>query len=170
LTDTRLPEQWLLNRDLDKLSDAAWRVLTRAMIDCNSQGTDGEIDEMYLHHIYPWRDPRPHLEEIIAIGWMVRTGSGYLIPDWEAKGQSTAAQMDEYREKTRSKQQRYRDKNKAPTAAPVTDDVTGDVTGDVGEARHKDRQGEASDMKVSWPVVEIPTKDTDLTIREGEIL
>jgi hypothetical protein len=97
---------------------------------------------------------------------MVPTRSGYLIPDWETKGQSTAAQMAEYREKNKSKQQRYRDKNKALTAAPVT----GHVTGDVGQARQKDRQGEASDMKVSWPVVEIPTKESDLTIREGEIL
>lgn len=166
MTDTRLPEQWLLNRDLDKLSDPAWRVLTRAMIYCNSQGTDGEIDEIYLHHIYPWGDPRPYLEEIVAIGWMVPTRSGYLILDWEAKGQSTAAQMAEYREKSKLKQQRYRDKNKALRAVPVT----GHVTGDVGQARHQDRQGEASDMTVSWPVVEIPTSEGDFKIREGEIL
>lgn len=166
MTDTRLPEQWLLNRDLDKLSDPAWRVLTRAMIYCNSQGTDGEIDEIYLHHIYPWADPRPYLEEIIVIGWMVPTRSGYLILDWEAKGQSTAAQMAEYREKSKLKQQRYRDKNKALRAVPVT----GHVTGDVGQARHQDRQGEASDMTVSWPVVEIPTSEGDFKIREGEIL
>lgn len=167
MTDTRLPEQWLMHRELDKLSHPAWRVLTRALMYCNSQGTDGEIEEIYLRHIYPWSDdPTPHLVEIVEIGWMIRTTTGYLIPDWEKKGQTTAAEMAEAREKNRLKQQRTRDKNKALREAHVP----GDVPGDVGQARLKDRQGEASDMNVSWPVVQIPTKESDLTIREGEIL
>jgi len=70
MTDTRLPEQCLLHRDLDGLSDGARQVPTRAMIDCNSQRTGGAVDEIYLRHISPWRSPAPFLEEIIAIGWM----------------------------------------------------------------------------------------------------
>lgn len=174
MTDTRLPEQWLFKRELDRLSDQAWRILTRAMMYCNSQGTDGEIDQMYLHLLYPWGDPKPHFEEIVAIGWMVPTATGYLILDWEGRGQTTAAEMAANREKNRVKQQKSRANKKAALASAVPgdvpSDVPSDVPGDVGQARHKDRTGEASDMKVSWPVVQIPTKESDLTIREGEIL
>lgn len=167
MTDTRLPEQWLLHRELDKLSHSAWRVLTRALMYCNSQGTDGEIEEIYLRHIYPWSDdPTPHLVEIVDIGWMIRTSTGYLIPDWEKKGQTTAAEMAEAREKNRLKQRRTRDKNKALREAYVS----GDVPGDVGQARLKDREGEASDMSVSWPVVQIPKTESGQTTSEGEIL
>ena len=166
MTDTRLPEQWLLHRDLDRLSHPAWRLLTRALMYCNSQGTDGEIDAMYLHHIFPWGNPTPLLQEIEAIGWIIRTDKGYVIPDWESKGQSTAAQMAEYREKSRAKQRKYREKNKALREQRVT----GDVTGDVGKARQKARQGEAIGMYESWPVVEIPGNAKNLKVSEGEIL
>ena len=171
MTDSRLPEQWLLNRDLDRLSDGAWRLFTRALMYCNSQGTDGQIDNIYLRYIYPWlEDPLPLIQEIVDVGWMIRTESGFAIPDWEGKGQTTAAQMAEYKEKNRLKQQRTREKKKAAGSLSVPGDVPGDIPGDVGQARHKDRTGEASDMNVSWPVVRIPTKESDLTIREGEIL
>lgn len=133
---------------------------------CNSQGTDGQIEDVHLRYVYPWNDdPTPYLDELVEIGWMIRSQSGYLIPDWESKGQSTAAQMAEYREKNRLKQQRSRDRSKALKTASVT----GDVSGYVGEERLKDRHGEASDTKVYWPVVEIP-KNPDSTTPGGEVL
>ena len=166
MTDTRLPEQWLLNRDLDKLSHPAWRLLTRALMYCNSQGTDGEIDEIYRRYVFPWGDPSAEIEEIVAIGWMVKTSEGYQIPDWEGRGQSTAAEMAEYREKARAKQKRYRQARKELRTTPVTSDVTGYV----GKDRHKDRQGQASYTENSWPVAEIPKGQSDTSVREGEIL
>ena len=169
MTDTRLPEQWLFKRELDRLSDQAWRILTRAMMYCNSQGTDGEIDQMYLHLLYPWGDPKPHFEEIVAIGWMVPTATGYLILDWEGRGQTTAAEMAANREKNRVKQQKSRANKKAALASAVPGDVPSDVPGDVGQARHKDRQGEASDNEVSWPVVHIPQSEKQF-IEAGESL
>lgn len=131
---------------------------------CNSQGTDGEIDEMYLRHVFPWSDPTPVLEEIAEIGWIIPTKTGYLIPDWEEKGQSTAAQMAEYRQRSRAKQRRYREKNKSLRVPAVTSHVTGDV----GEARHKDRHGQASDTYESWPVIEIPGSANNQNEQESE--
>ena len=87
---------------------------------------------------------------------MKKTETGYLVPDWDAKGQSTAAEVDAYHEKNRAKQKTYREKSKALRSAPVTSDVTGDITGDVGEARLQARQGVARTEEVSWPVKEIP--------------
>jgi hypothetical protein len=123
---------------------------------CNQQGTDGEIDTLYLSSIYPWGDPSPYLQEIIAIGWLKKTDTGYLVPDWDAKGQSTAAEVADYHEKSRTKQKRYREKSKSSRLIPVTGAVTDDVIGDVGEARLQARQGEARTEQVSWPVTEIP--------------
>jgi len=157
MTDTRLPGHWLLHRDLDKLSDGAWRALTRALMFCNQQGTDGEIDTLYLYSIYPWGNPSSYLEELVAIGWLEKTERGYLVPDWDGKGQSTAAEVDAYHEKNRAKQKRYREKSKPIKSVPVT----GDITGDVGEARLKARQGEARTEEVSWPVIEIPNTNLE---------
>lgn len=164
MTDTRLPEQWLLNQDLDKLSDTAWRIFTRALMYCNSQGTDGRVDHLYLRYVHLGEDdPTPYLDEIVRIGWMVRTESGYSIPDWEGKGQSTAAQMAEYREKNRLKAQRSRNRQKASKSVFATGDATSGATSDVGEARQQDRHGEASDMRVSWTAIEIPKKDNSVS-------
>jgi hypothetical protein len=79
-----------------------------------------------------------------------KTESGYIVPDWDAKGQSTAAEVHDYHEKNRAKQKRYREKSKPLSSIPVTGDVTGYITGDVGEART---------AEVSWPVREIPTSN-----------
>jgi len=128
---------------------------------CNEQGTDGEIDTLYLYSIYPWGDPSSYLDEIVAIGWLRKTERGYLVPDWDGKGQSTAAEVAAYHEKNRAKQKRYREKSKALRSVPVTGDVTGDITGDVGEARPQARQGEARTEEVSWPVIEIPNTNLE---------
>lgn len=170
MTDSRLPEQWLLNRDLDRLSDGAWRLFTRALMYCNSQGTDGKVDKVYFRYVYPWLDdPSPFIQEIVDVGWMIWTETGFTIPDWEGKGQTTAAQMAEYKNKNRLKAQRARDKKKTTESSSVPSDVPGDVPGDVGQARPKDRQGEASDNEVSWPVVRIPQSEKQF-IETGEAL
>jgi len=152
MTDTRLPDRWLLNRDLDSLSDGAWRVYTRALMYCNQQETDGQIGDLHVRYVYPFGDATPFLAELEAIGRLERSEMGWIIPDWEAQGQSTALQMAGYRENARKRQQTFRQKTKPPREEPVTRDLTGDV----GEARLKARQGEARTEEVSWNVTEIP--------------
>jgi hypothetical protein len=124
---------------------------------CNQQETDGEIDDLYLRYVYPFGDVTPFLGELEAIGRLERSETGWVIPDWEAQGQSTALQMAGYRENNRKRQQTFRQKNKPPREEPVTRDLTGDV----GEARPKARQGEARIEGLSWPVVEIPNTDQE---------
>lgn len=152
MTDTRLPDHWLLNPVLDKLSDGAWRALTRTLMFCNQQGTDGEIESLYLHHVYPWSDPEPFLQELVDIGWLEKTERGYLVPDWEAKGQSTAAQVALWRENSRLRQQKRRSRVKASQSGGVT----ADVTRDVGQEQASDRQGQDFYGGTSWPTVSIP--------------
>ena len=153
MTDSRLPDSWLLNPALDKFSHEAWRLFTRALMFCNQQGTDGEIDTLYMRHIWPWGDSSPYVLELIDSGWLEQTEAGFVIPDWEDKGQSPAAQVAAYRAKARLRQQKSRSNRKTPEAGPVTRDVTRDV----GQERSgQDRSGQASYQEVSWPEVRKP--------------
>ena len=152
MTDTRLPDHWLLNPTLDKLSDGAWRVLTRTLMFCNQQGTDGEIESLYLRYVYPWADPEPFLQELLRSGWLEKTEKGFLIPGWEAKGQTTAAQVAFQKEKNRLKQQKHREKLKASHSEVVTSDVTRDV----GQEQDRNRTGQDNYGGSSWPKVSIP--------------
>ena len=153
MTDTRLPDKWLLNPALDKLSHGAWRLFTRALMFCNQQGTDGEIERLYMHHVYPWGDYSDFVKELVRIGWMEITDDAFVIPGWEEKGQSSAAQVEHWRAQSRERQQRSRDKKKSSTAAQAT----GDVTRDVGQDRTgQDRSGQAKYEETIWPEVRKP--------------
>jgi len=157
MTDSRLPDTWLLNPVLDKFSHEAWRLFTRALMFCNQQGTDGEIDPLYIRHIWPYGDPSEPVDELLASGWFERRGSGLMIPEWEAKGQSTADEVEARRARKRKNAQTFRDKKKVSQ----TPSITGDVSGDVGqERRGKDRLGQDSYVKVSWPEVRQPGSST----------
>lgn len=152
VTDTRLPDHWLLNPTLDKLSDGAWRVLTRALMWCNQQGTDGEIESLYMRYLYPFDDPSAYLEELVEIGWLERTEKGFLIPDWEGKGQATAAQVNTWRQNARLRQQRSREKKRVSQSQVVTSEVTRDV----GQEQEQDRTGQDYYGKPVWPAVASP--------------
>ena len=157
MTDSRLPDSWLLNPVLDKFSHEAWRLLTRALMFCNQQGTDGEIESLYLRHIWPWGDSSPYVMELIDSGWLEQTDAGFVIPGWEDKGQSPASQVAVYREKARLRQQKSRTTRRAPETRAVTSDVTRDVTRDVGQERSgHDRSGQDNYEEVSWPEVRQP--------------
>jgi hypothetical protein len=153
MTDTRLPDKWLLNPTLDSLSDGAWRVWTRALIWCNQQGTDGDIPSLYLRYIYPWSDPSEYLLELLNIGWLEETENGFAIPDWEGKGQSLAAYVTARRETNRLRQQNLRAKKKSSQGESVTNDVTRDI----GQERTgQDRTGQDNYKSETWPEVRKP--------------
>lgn len=153
MTDSRLPDEWLLNPVLDKFSHEAWRLFTRALMFCNQQGTDGEIDPLYVRYIWPYGDPSEPVDELLASGWFERKGDLLVIPDWQAKGQSTADEVEARRARKRKNAQDSRDKKKASQSSSVG----GDVSGDVGQDRPgQDRKGQDSYSGVSWPEVRQP--------------
>lgn len=153
MTDARLPDKWLLNPTLDKLSHESWRFLTRALMYCNQQGTDGEIESLYLRYVWPYGDPSEHVLELLKIGWLVETEKGFLIPDWEDKGQSLASQVLANKEKARLRQQMSRKNRKTFQSGPVT----GDVTRDVGQGRTgQERTGQDNYKETPWPEIRQP--------------
>ena len=153
MTDSRLPDSWLLNPTLDRFSDGAWRLFTRALMFCNQQGTDGEIDTLYMRHIWPWGDSSTYVLELVDSGWLEQTEAGLVIPDWEGKGQSPASQVAANREKARKRQH----KSRVQKTAAEERSVTSDVTRDVGQERKgQDRLGMDSYGEVLWPEVRQP--------------
>ena len=153
MTDARLPDSWLLNPALDKLSHESWRLFTRALMYCNQQGTDGEIETLYMKYVWPWGDPSEHVLELVGMGWLVATEKGFVIPDWEARGQSPASQVLANREKARLRQQKSRESKKTAQSQPVTSDVTRDV----GQERTgQDTTGQANYEEASWPEIRQP--------------
>ena len=158
MTDARLPDTWLLNPTLDKLSHEAWRFFTRALMYCNQQGTDGEIETLYLRYVWPYGDPSEHLLELLETVWLMETEKGFLIPDWVAKGQSLASEVEAKKENNRLRQKNHRQKNQATQNRPVTRDVTRDVgqerTGK-GRTGH-DRTGQANYEEAPWPEIRQP--------------
>lgn len=155
MTDTRLPDSWLLKPDLDRLSDGAWRVLTRGLIFCNQQGTDGQIDALYMKYVYPFGPIETFVAELEEINWLVKTEGGYLIPDWEAKGQTTASQMELKRENNRLRQRKAREKAKTPERSPVTGNVTRDF--DESHSRQNDFE-QPGIIRSDWPEVRQPPR------------
>ena len=115
---------------------------------CNQQGTDGQIEGIYMRYVYPWGDASGFLSELIEIGWMEPTETGFVIPGWEDKGQATAAQVELWRENQRLRQQKHRQKTKQATGRGATRDVTRDVG--------QDRSGQDNYGEVSWPEVRKP--------------
>lgn len=153
MTDTRLPDHWLLNPTLDKFSHEAWRLFTRALMYCNQQGTDGEIETLYMKYVWPYGDPSEHVLELLETGWLMGTERGFVIPDWEGKGQSPASQVLAYKENARLRQQKSREKRKSSDSEAVTSDVARDV----GQARSgQDRSGQAIYQEAPWPEVRQP--------------
>lgn len=166
MTDSRLPEQWLLSPKMLELSDGAWRVFTNALMWCNSQGTDGDLPSRYVKYTYPTGDPSEYVLELLDVGLFEQVENGFVIPDWEGIGQSPAAQVAAYRENNRLRQQKSREKKRTSQASSVTSDVTRDV----GKATQgADTHGDASEIRGSWPVIEIPTEERELMIQESEI-
>ena len=180
MTDARLRGEWLTAAAHDGLSDAAYRVFHNALMHSAEQGTDGAIARRELRFLYPGVLDQSTLDEIERAGFWERTTDGYQLIGWATTlGQSTAAEVAEYRQKARDRQRKRRnavrtaqDANpdgEALSAAVVTRDVTSNVTRDIARDVGKDRtgqerQGQATDesdtetalRQLTWPVVEIP--------------
>jgi hypothetical protein len=146
MTDARLKGEWLTAAAHDALTDAAYRVLHNALMHSAEQGTDGAIATRELRFLYPGSLDPSVIAEIEAAGFWERTDVGLQLIGWSTTlGQSSALEVEQYRRNARERQQRRRDRLKAPLNSEGSDsvtrersrDVTRDVTGYIG----KDRTG-----------------------------
>ena len=146
MVDARLPAEWLGSLRIDKLSDRAFRVLAGALMWCNGQGTDGAVPARYTKYLHPDGDDQDAFDELEASGLWSRTEDGYLLAGWsDDLHQSTAEEIQRYRDAAKRRQQAYRDRQRetdsqtqrATAQEPramrdVTHNVTRDVTAHVG--------------------------------------
>ncbi|MGC5171456.1 hypothetical protein ACLQ2Q_12465 [Microbacterium sp. DT81.1] len=146
MVDARLPAEWLGSIRIDDLSDRAFRILAGALMWCNGQGTDGSIPARYTRYLHPDGDDQAAFDELVGAGFWTRVEDGYFLEGWSTDlRQSTAAEVERYRESSRLRQKAYRDRRRVARAsdAPsplhdpmsthdVTRDGAHDVTANVG--------------------------------------
>lgn len=138
MVDARLPAEWLGSIRIDKLSDRAFRILAGALMWCNGQGTDGVIPARYTKYLHPDGDDLGAFRELEDAGIWRRADDGYVLPGWsEELRQSTAEEVERYREGARRRQKAYRDRQRdaGSNAASVTRDGRREVTANVGQGR-----------------------------------
>jgi len=141
MVDARLPAEWLGSIRIDNLSDRAFRVLAGALMWCNGQGTDGSVPSRYTKYLHPDGDDPAAFDELEQAGLWEHVDDGYLLVGWaNALRQSTAEEVERYREGARRRQKDYRDRQRAVVVdrpgprsirGEATRDVTHDATGDV---------------------------------------
>jgi len=142
VTDARLPGRFLNLPRFDELSDCAMRVFIGSLMWSAEQGTDGELPRRYLRLFHPEGEKPSAIAELISAGLWLPTESGFIMPEWSTNlGQSTAEQVEAYREANRRRSKRYRDSKRRsestaivqPQGAAAMGHVPRDVTRGVGE-------------------------------------
>jgi len=141
MVDARLPAEWLGSIRIDNLTDRAFRVLAGALMWCNGQGTDGSVPARYTRYLHPDGDDPAAFDELEQAGLWERVDDGYCLIGWTSTlRQSTAEEVERYREGARRRQKEYRDRQRAADATRVgpravggkrTRDVTHNATGEV---------------------------------------
>lgn len=131
MTDARVPEKWLNDKRIQRLTDADFRSFIMALTWSVSNRTDGVIEPDDLSLI-------PHFAQgsakaLVAAGLWSAQKHGWCINGYEST-QTTRerlAQLDAARLKDRERQARHRAAKAAKRAdqLSVTRDVTGDYTG-----------------------------------------
>lgn len=194
MADARLRGEWLGNMKFDMLSDKAWRVFTSALMWSTQNGTDGFIPDRYHKMLHPDGADLHAEQEVTLAGLWEKTrddagNKGYQLIDWDgALGQSTAVQVETYKENGRKRARAYREREQKKLAKavgfsdspvpPVTGDVTRDVREYVGKGKGKgtvtqpssvdetedvnQQTGEVSDVpqpELSWHTAAIPNSD-----------
>lgn len=146
MVDARLPAEWLGSIRIDNLSDRAFRILAGALMWCNGQGTDGSVPARYTKYLHPDGEDSAAFDELEQAGIWNRTEEGFLLVGWSKElRQSTAAEVEHYREGARLRQKAYRDRRRVASVDPdsqpdstpramrhVTRDATRDTTANVG--------------------------------------
>lgn len=142
MTDCRLPERWLVDRRLLKLSDSAHRTFITALLWSVSNRTDGrfEVEDLEL---MPRARPAD-VVELLAAGLLARDGSQLVLPDFPLTqtSRSELEVLENVRRRDREKKARKRAEE-----APVPGDSPpgrppGPVPGTAQAGRKEGRQEE----------------------------
>lgn len=161
MTDARLPERWLVDRRLLKLSDGAYRTFITSLLWSVANRTDGrfEAEDMELMP----RARAADVVEILAAGLLTRDGSQLVLPDFPTTQTSRdeLEVLENARRRDREKKARQRaEKGSVPGDGPPGL-PSGRVPGTAQAGRQdrqegQDRHLEAGDVTDGWPDVQVP--------------
>jgi hypothetical protein len=169
MTDARLPERWLNDRRVIRLSDGAFRTFVTSLVWSVANRTDGVIDPDHLDLVHG--ASRDKVPELVAAGLYEPAGSVHLIVDFAA----TQTSRDELRilenvrrqDREKKARQRARKSEESEHLSPGTPSpgtVPGDSTGQDRQALtgaptlqggHAAGSGAALD-DCDWPPVRLP--------------
>jgi hypothetical protein len=137
MTDTRLPDRWLTDRRIQRLTDRAYRAFFNALMWSVANRTDGIIEPEDLALI-PGFTPCVE-DELVAAGVWIERNEGWLIADFGGT-QTTRAEhqlLEHMRTKAREKKARQRAVAAGVGTVPG-DGPIGTVPGD----RNRDQTGQ----------------------------
>jgi hypothetical protein len=142
MTDARLPERWLSDRRLLRLSDAHFRSFVMALVWSVSNRTDGCIDPEDLALIPTFAVEAP--DAFVAAGLWTRLDHGWRITEFIVTQTSKCdlEVLENNRRREREKKARQRAAKAAENGARHSD-VPGDVTGGACPGTPQDRTGQA---------------------------
>jgi hypothetical protein len=173
MTDARLPERWLNDRRVVRLSDGAFRTFVTSLVWSVANRTDGVIegDDLDLVH----GASRDKVPELVAAGLYEPAGSVHLIVDFAATQTSRdqLLQLEHIRRQEREKKARQRArKSERPSpgmsrGTPSPGTVPGDRTGQDRQDRQAltgapalqggDAAGSGAALDdCDWPPVRLP--------------
>jgi hypothetical protein len=135
MTDARLPERWLNDRRVIRLSDGAFRTFVTSLVWSVANRTDGVIegDDLDLVH----GASRDKVPELVAAGLYEPAGSVHLIVDFAATQTSRdqLLQLEHIRRQEREKKARQRARKSerpSPGMSRWTPGIAQDRTGRTG--------------------------------------
>lgn len=123
MTDARLPERWLVDRRLLRLSDSAYRTFTTALLWSVANRTDGRLEAGDVDLMLGARSL--DVPELLKAGLMDRDGTDLTLVDFEATqtSRNELEVLENNRRREREKKQRQRAKG---TGSADTTTVPGD--------------------------------------------
>lgn len=165
MVDARLPERYLNDRRILRLSDAQRSTLFMLTVWSVSNRTDGRIEREDLDLI-PTVDPKT-LPALVRMGLLsVEGANAWLIVDYE-RDQTTRTEFETLENIRRREREKKRRQRAVSPGGMSPGTVPGDDTGrtgqegrtgkDYGEATLNQETGEVED----WPVAEIPDSPAD---------
>ncbi|UFS58924.1 hypothetical protein [Subtercola endophyticus] len=159
MTDARMPERYLVDRRVNRLTDAGFRAFVTATMWSVSNRTDGLIHPEDLPLIRGLNQNT--LAEMLAVELCTRTDEAWLLVDFSTTQTSKhdLEVLDNMRQADREKKRRSRASKRE---SPSFSDSPGDGTGDVspgqdrrGQARESEATPSTKKAAIEWPVAEI---------------
>lgn len=162
MVDARMPERYLADRRIGRLTDSEFRSYVTAMIWSVSNRTDGlvVVDDLPLIPLFS----TSAVIKFMALALWIEVGDGrWLIADFEQTQTSKheLEVLDNMRKRDREKKQRQRIAKTG--AGPSFGDVPGDVPGDASPGHDRQDRQEGRGLRAvtnddsDWPVKPIPT-------------